>query len=152
MSFPGAPKWPSDSNPKPHKPFLPQSPIPPVATSVMGRFCLFRTVLFVFNVTFDIWLGAQRALCWLLCSDEWIFLPNFTQRCSVGNHRTTPRPLNQIRSYADKPKHSLVGPKWSWSKTVIFRHLGVFQRETKKKKKEIERETIWRIPHKSKLD
>lgn len=73
MSFPGAPNGQAD--PKPQKPFLPERPTPQVVISAdpkggSASSVRSKTVLLVFNVSFDIWLGALRALCWLLCSDE----------------------------------------------------------------------------------
>ena len=61
MSFPGAPNGQSDLNAKPQKPFLPQRLNPPELLSVIGRFfassVCSKAVLFVFNVTCDIWPG-----------------------------------------------------------------------------------------------
>lgn len=85
-------KWAGDLNAKPRKPFLPQRLNPPELLSVIGRFCHFsmqqdRFVCFQCNLWYL--AGAQCPLCSPLCGDEWIFLPNFIQRCTVCNHSNT---------------------------------------------------------------
>lgn len=85
-------KWPSDLNAKPQKPFLPQRLNPPELLSVIQRFRLLSMQRGRSGCSqCNLWYlaGTLCPLWWPLCGDEWIFLPNFIQRCRVLSFGST---------------------------------------------------------------